>query len=885
MHSMHRVAALVVVAACALVIAADSAAAPAAGADGAGVSPAVRRSWQKDFEELRNALADRDRATASDGADAHLLDAHAGFLPADRDPLDVELRRASALLAYLEAMAGAPDLSGPASRLRAIRRDAESLDPSVEAEARKGLYMKARAARRQAALANPLLDFDEILLTTGRPGGAHIQSHFYGRHYGNGRLLAVTGFRTRDPKARELLGGVKVRGGRLDGQELKAGRFYTLDLSCDGTQLLFEWCARKLPKDPGPDSIFNPSHMTPDNTYNVFRVNLGTMDLVQLTDTMYNDSCPAWLPDGRVVFISDRRGTYVRCHPHGPPQKPFAKRGHHQPCATLHTMKADGSDVIPISWHETSETFPRVANDGRIVYTRWDYIDREFHAGHHIWFCTPDGRDPRAPHGNYPMPHSMMETYDAAGNPQRPPYHEGRSLRPWAEYGIRPIPGSRRFIAVASVHHSSPKGQLVVIDPSVPDDSCMSQVRQVHPGHLPNEGWKADSRSMAYPYAWPWPLSEDFYMASHLDDGGALVLLDRFGNRDVLYAGAQVLFAIPRRRRPRPPVIPVETYQGERAGRPGHTRATIAVMNVYDADFDWPEGTRITRLRVVQLFPRPWSSPFNNVGESYMNGTTNRMTLGTVPVEADGSVYFEAPVSCEIYFQALDASGFAVQSMRSGTYVHPGEHLTCGGCHEDKWHANLPGPRTPLALQRPPSKLEPEAGGVEPASFYRLVQPVFKAKCLPCHQREEKGLRTAEYRPLEAYAFYFHGSGGGSAPNHGGYRSTAGRFGARASRLGQTLLAARHQAYLEQGTFSRDDLRRICLWLDLNSMQYGSSSIDPKDQAAQRAGRIVWPKIDLDPTNPQRVERDRPPRTCATAAGSAAKQRLAGAADAAPADP
>ena len=158
-------------------------------------------------------------------------------------------------------------------------------------------------------------------------------------------------------------------------------------------------------------------------------------------------------------------------------------------------------------------------------------------------------------------------------------------------------------------------------------------------------------------------------------------------------------------------------------------------------------------------------------------------------------------------------------------------------------------------MQRPPSKLEPEVGGTVPASFYRLVQPVLKGKCLSCHEREKKGLRTADYKPLEPYAFYFHGSGGGNVPNHGGYRTTAGQFGARASRLGQALLGERHQEYLQEGKFSREDFRRICLWLDLNSMQYGSSSIEPEDQAAQRAGKVVWPEIDCDPANPQRVER------------------------------
>jgi len=818
---------------------------------------ATTASWQDDYRLIELAITKRSSdSKQADLESAFLLDAQAKIHPTDRDPLDVELRRWSALLGSLARLDKAPDLSESSKALDSIRTRSAKLDPATDAvrQKRRELYITARSARRMAALSNPLLDFDEILLTTGRPGGSHIQSHFYGKGWGNNQVLALTGFKTGKPRVRDLLRGVKASSGRSKGQTLTGGRSATLDLSYDGSELLFEWVARKPPADYGEDSILNPSHMTPDMTYNVWKLNLQTRKLSQLTDTMYNDSCPAWLPNGRIVFISDRRGAYVRCHGSGPPERPFNKRSMHQPCATMHTMKADGSDVIPISWHETSETFPRVANDGSIVYTRWDYVDREFHAGHHIWFCMPDGRDPRGPHGNYPLPHDMMGAKPPGKDRTKVRFHDGRTLRPWAEYCIRPIPGSRKFIAVASTHHHSPEGHLIVIDPSVPDDGKMAQVRQVHPGKLPNEAWKADRKSMQFPYAWPWPLNEDYWIVSDIDRK-ALVLMDRFGNRDVLWSG-QALLAIPRKARPRPLVIPTRTFQGERAKLKERSPATIAVMNVYEADFDWPVGTKIKALRIVQIFPRPWSSPFSKVGWNYSNGAINRMPLGVVPVEEDGSAYFEAPVECEIYFQALDADGLAVQSMRSGTYVHPGEQLTCIGCHEDKWKARGPMPKR-IALGRKPSKMTPEVGGLEPINYYRLVKPVLDEKCVGCHRKEKKGIRDTDYRKLEPYAFYFHGSGGGNVPLHGGYRTTAGKFGARWSRMGRMLMGKRHQGYLAQGKFTRQDVRRICLWLDLNSMELGSSSIDPADQATQRAGKIVWPKLDFDPKNPQRTERSK----------------------------
>jgi hypothetical protein len=829
-------------------------------ADAAPRSTGPAGSWQQDWQELEALLRKRPEAYTKD---PHILDPQALIRPDDRDPLDVELRRAEALLSDLKQMPGAPDLVGPGNELASIRKEAASVQPA-DGPKRKALYLQARAVRRRIALANPLLDFEEILLTTGVPSGAHIQSHFYGRSARRNDLLVLSNYKGERPKTRKLLQGARVSGGRNDGRELTGGRVYTLDLSWDGKILLFDHSACKPPADYGEDSIFNPSHMTPDLSYNIFRLDLASMELRQLTDTMYNDACPAWLPDGRVVFTSDRRGAYVRCHPHGPPEKPFARRGHHQPCSTLFTMKADGTDVVPISWHETSETFPRVAHDGRIVYTRWDYIDREFHAGHHIWFCTPDGRDPRAPHGNYPFPHSTLDE-QSPFRTKSGGYRDGRHLRPWAEYGIRPVPGSERFVAVASTHHSRPVGQLVLIDPTVPDDGKMSQVRKVAPGPLPHEGWGLSAeqrRNQPMPFAWPWPLSENYHLVRY-GERGWLVLLDRFGNRDVLWTG-QTLFAVPRKSRSRPPVIPTATFQGERAGQPGHQPATISVMNVYEADFVWPKGTKIAALRIVQIFPRPWSSPFNNVGKNYSNGAINRMSLGTVPVEADGSAYFEAPVECEIYFQALDERGLAVQSMRSGTYVHPGEHLSCLGCHEDKWKSKQP-PGGVQALKRGPSKIAPEVGGVEPASYYRLVKPVLERTCIPCHEKEGKGQRTADYVKLEPYAFYFHGSGGGLKPQHGGYRTLAGRFGARESKLGRVLLGDAHQRRLKEGRFTEEDFRRICLWLDLNSMELGSSSIKPEDQAKQRSGVIVQPRIDFDPKNPQRVERVPAPKTPSSA--------------------
>ena len=66
---------------------------------------------------------------------------------------------------------------------------------------------------------------------------------------------------------------------------------------------------------------------------------------------------------------------------------------------------------------------------------------------------------------------------------------------------------------------------------------------------------------------------------------------------------------------------------------------------------------------------------------------TGKFVLGTVPVESDGSAYFRIPSGMSVFFQALDADGFALQTMRSLTYVQPGQTLSCIGCHESRYTA------------------------------------------------------------------------------------------------------------------------------------------------------------------------------------------------------
>jgi hypothetical protein len=421
------------------------------------------------------------------------------------------------------------------------------------------------------------------------------------------------------------------------------------------------------------------------------------------------------------------------------------------------------------------------------------------------------------------------------------------------------VPGSEKYVAVAAPHHGYNYGSLVLVDQRAEDDGAMSQLKRITPEvafpeseSAPGASHKKGRHNPKYEvYGTPWPLSEDFYLCVY-DPGQkhyGIYLVDSFGNRELLYRDPEVacLDPIPLRPRRRPPVIPSATTQARADQKPDRpSKATIAIMDMYQSDFKWPQDTKVTALRVIQLYPKSTyhlTTPQVGVGhESLVRGVA-----GVVPVEADGSAYFEAPVGVPIYFQALDERGRAVQSMRSATYVHPGESMTCIGCHEPKTEVStVPRSTTPLALQRPPSPLKPEVPEALPISYPLLVQPVLDRHCVACHQeRAGEGASdlsgktigkhgwTSSYHALAPFAWGL--SGGNGIITKNGMRSVPGQVGAEASKLMQLLDAGHYDVKLPP-----EDLRRITVWLDANSNFFGAYH----DTERQARGERVWPEVE-----------------------------------------
>jgi len=118
-----------------------------------------------------------------------------------------------------------------------------------------------------------------------------------------------------------------------------------------------------------------------------------------------------------------------------------------------------------------------------------------------------------------------------------------------------------------------------------------------------------------------------------------------------------------------------------------------------------------------------------------------KCVLGTVPVEEDGSAHFRVPAGVIVFFQALDAQGMAIQTMRTTTHVQPGQVLGCVGCHEHRMQTT---PSRPvLAMKHEPSKITPGPEGSWPFRFDRLVQPVLDRQCTPCHKSQSPDIKAA----------------------------------------------------------------------------------------------------------------------------------------------
>ncbi len=550
----------------------------------------------------------------------------------------------------------------------------ERLDALTAAEDAAGL----EALQREALLANPLLDFDELLVLRrdARSHALGLPTNWQGNcslpagPYDN-RIMALSPadldapLRTVFRPRRDVFVG-------------------DIDLHFDAEKMLFTM----------PDA---------DGRWQVWESDIRGQLLRRLTpdddpDVDNYDGC--YLPDGRIIYASTACYAGIPCVFGG------------DNVANLCIINPDGSGLRQLCYDQDHNWSPVVMHDGRVLFQRWEYSDLPHSNSRLLFAMNPDGT-------------AQMEFYGS------------NSYWPNSIFYARPVPGHDTMVAgIVTGHHGVRRmGELVLFDPALGRREADGVVQRI-PGfgqevepifkdRLVDDSWPK--------FLHPWPLSEKYLLVAAQptpESAWGVYLVDVFDNMLLLREEpGYVLFQpIPLRPRPTPPVVPdrVDLEQD-------NARVYLSDLYVGGALDGVPPGT----VKSLRLFTYTYSyrGMGGLLGVIGMDGPWDiKRVLGTVPVAEDGSAYFQAPANTPIAVQPLDARGMAVQQMRSWFTAMPGETLSCVGCHEQQ---NMAPPSQPtLAMRDAPATIRPWRGRERGFSFAREVQPVLDRYCVGCHDGE-----------------------------------------------------------------------------------------------------------------------------------------------------
>ena len=723
--------------------------------------------------------------------------------------------------------------AGSGTALR-FERPWRRLPPSARELEAVEHYCRVRWALREAMLAHPRLSNDRLLFVKRQwPQIDHQCAHRVGEVQTPGaNLCELTGLRG-EGSIRELLDSETAKGG--------IGR---PDLSFDGTRIVFPYARPRTPPTPYPiargHSDYDPENPKdstayrggPCHMYDIYTVGVDGKDLRRLTtDDAAEDTEPCWLPDGRIAFTSSREGRMVQC-------------GDWALVFGIWSMAADGSDLRKVGDPQDSEFYPSMLEDGRILYTRWDYVMKAYNVIQQLWTMYPDGRNSQLVYGDW--------------------YAFSRG--PLALFEARQIPGTHKVVSVGAAHHNTAVGSIMVVDldknrlgpsgmvnltpwigyPEVGGSLLDERVDRSNPeaplisNHANKTGW----------YASPYPLDDGYFLVSYSFEqpdnapaGYGIYLIDRFGNQELVYRGQGYSCYAPMPLAPRktPPVLP-DQVQGVDPAAPGR----MLVLDVNKGLDGIPDGTA-KFLRVIEISAKNRHTNPHRCDTGVSSGYDLRSVLGTVPVAEDGSAFFEVPSGRLLMLEALDENHLELQRMRNYVNLMPGETRSCIGCHETPGKAPVQASRSARALARGSVAITPPPWGAGPMGFKRVVQPLLDRQCIRCHDGGSGSDHASDLRGLkmvQAPTLYDRDEG----PQHqvsdsflsllpqvnyvkvGGYQGSKlpfkpGTSGSRVSPLMKLLAKDHHGLRLPPA-----DWQALASWIDCNAPYFGA--YEEMDQAA-----------------------------------------------------
>jgi hypothetical protein len=527
--------------------------------------------------------------------------------------------------------------------------------------------------------------------------------------------------------------------------------------------------------------------------YHLYEINADGTGLRQLTDGLYDDLEPTYLAGGDIIFVSSRAKRWVNCWL--------------TQVATLHRCNRDGGNIRPISSNNEQDNTPWPLHDGRILYTRWEYVDRSQVDYHHLWTANPDGTNQTIIYGNL---HPGILMIDA-----------------------KPIPGSNKLISIFSPGHGrrEHEGALTLVDPSAGPDDKNAAIKL----------------TKAVNFRDPWAFSEDLFMAAA---GPNLVEADRSGQTRTVFTlpavdvAAKLVLHEPRPLTPRPRerVVPSRIDLNQPTGK-----LILSDVN-RGRNMQGIKPGEIKKLLVLETLPMPIHYTGGMEPLSFGGTFTLERIVGTVPVEPDGSAYFELPALRSFLFVALDKDDLSVKRMQSFLTVQPGETTSCVGCHEDRVQAPPSGGGVLMALGRPASRIEPVRGVPDVFDFPRDIQPVLDRNCLSCHDydRREGGVVLAGDRgPIYSHSYFTltvrNQVADGRNRAQSNYPPRA--LGSSASALMNKLVPAHH------GVRATDqELRLVRLWIETGApypgtyAALGSGMIGSYQENQMQRPDLLWPE-------------------------------------------
>ncbi len=512
----------------------------------------------------------------------------------------------------------------------------------------------------------------------------------------DGHWYANFGYYSHDPARKAYADGAKLY--RLN---LATGALTTLladatggirdpQMSYDGKTILFSY-------RPGGTA-----------NYHLHEINADGTGLRQLTTGPFDDFEASYLPNGEIIFVSSRCNRWVNCWL--------------TQVAVLHRCNADGSGIRALSSNNEQDNTPWPLPDGRVLYTRWEYVDRSQVHFHHLWSANPDGTEQMTWFGNL---HPGITMIDA-----------------------KPIPGSDKIVASFSPGHGKREhdGVITVIDPKGGPDA-----KEL-----------AKSISKTPNFRDPWAFSENCFLAAARH---TLVVMDGAGRtQEILKLPAEDIAAGLECHEPRPLVPRVREFVLQDRVKPEEATGRMLLADVnHGRNMTGVKPGEIKKLLVLETLPMPIHYTGGMEPISYGGTFTLERILGTVPVEADGSAYFEVPALRSVFFVALDEQDLAVKRMQSFTCVQPGEIMSCVGCHEHRSQTPRAGTHATLAVRKPAARIEPIRGVPEVIDFPRDVQPILNALCTDCHGYEKTArggpragrlVLTGDHGPLFSHSYY-----------------------------------------------------------------------------------------------------------------------------------